>query len=88
MFARPEVTPELNASYNEYEKHALARSIWYQQQGQGYIQEQGNTPQTIGYGLSDSPVALLAWIYEKLHIWSDAYPWEDDEGNMSSQFLL
>lgn len=28
---------------------------------------------------SDSPVGLLAWIYEKLHDWTDAYPWTDDE---------
>ncbi|KAI0718991.1 alpha/beta-hydrolase [Cerioporus squamosus] len=28
---------------------------------------------------SDSPVGLLAWIYEKLVIWTDSYPWEDDE---------
>jgi len=27
----------------------------------------------------DSPVALLAWIYDKLHSWSDAYPWTDEE---------
>jgi hypothetical protein len=31
------------------------------------------------YALQDSPVALLAWIYEKLHDWTDNYPWTDDE---------
>ena len=30
-------------------------------------------------GLADSPVALLAWIYEKSHDWTDDYPWTDDE---------
>lgn len=29
--------------------------------------------------MTDSPVALLAWIYEKLHFWTDDYPWTDDE---------
>ncbi|KAI0258244.1 Alpha/Beta hydrolase protein [Gloeopeniophorella convolvens] len=29
--------------------------------------------------LADSPIALLAWIYEKLVLWTDAYPWSDDE---------
>lgn len=29
--------------------------------------------------MADSPVALLAWIYEKLHDWTDDYPWTDDE---------
>ena len=36
-------------------------------------------PQTLAYALHDSPVALLAWIYEKLHDWTDEYPWTDDE---------
>ena len=40
---------------------------------------QSTKPQTIGYALADSPVALLAWIYEKLHDWTDGYDWSDDE---------
>jgi hypothetical protein len=41
--------------------------------------EQATKPQTLAYALNDSPVALLAWIYEKLHDWTDNYPWTDDE---------
>jgi hypothetical protein len=41
--------------------------------------EQSTKPQTLTYALHDSPVALLAWIYEKLHDWTDSYPWTDDE---------
>ena len=37
-------------------------------------------PQTLGYGMTDSPVGLLAWIYEKLVLWSDDHKWTDDEG--------
>ena len=33
----------------------------------------------MGYSLADSPVGLLSWIYEKLHDWTDEYPWTDDE---------
>jgi pimeloyl-ACP methyl ester carboxylesterase len=29
--------------------------------------------------MTDSPVGLLAWIYEKLHDWTDSYAWTDDE---------
>jgi pimeloyl-ACP methyl ester carboxylesterase len=29
--------------------------------------------------MADSPIALLAWVYEKLHDWTDEYPWTDDE---------
>lgn len=43
------------------------------------ITVQSTKPQTIGYGLTDSPVALLAWIYEKLVDWTDEYPWTEDE---------
>jgi pimeloyl-ACP methyl ester carboxylesterase len=37
----------------------------------GYIAEQSTRPQTLGFGLNDSPVGLLAWIIEKWHAWSD-----------------
>ncbi|KAI0754652.1 alpha/beta-hydrolase [Daedaleopsis nitida] len=47
--------------------------------GSGYMIEQASKPQTLGYGLADSPVGLLAWIYEKLVSWTDDYPWTDDE---------
>lgn len=37
----------------------------------GYLQQQATRPQTLGYGLADSPAGQLAWIYEKLSAWSD-----------------
>ncbi len=37
----------------------------------GYSAIQGTKPQTIGYGLNDSPAGLAAWIVEKFHAWSD-----------------
>ncbi|KAK0707451.1 Alpha/Beta hydrolase protein [Lasiosphaeris hirsuta] len=61
------------------EKAGLARTRWFMTQGLGYNVEQSTRPSTIGAALADSPVALLAWIYEKLHDWTDAYPWTDDE---------
>jgi len=61
------------------EKEGLARSQWFQNKGSGYFAEQSTQPQTLGYSLADSPVGLLAWIYEKLHNWTDNYPWDDDE---------
>ena len=39
--------------------------------GRGYSEIQGTKPQTVGFGLSDSPVGLAAWIVEKYHGWSD-----------------
>ena len=37
----------------------------------GYSQIQGTNPQTLGYGLNDSPTGLAAWIVEKFRSWSD-----------------
>ena len=37
----------------------------------GYTQIQGTKPQTLGYGLNDSPAGLAAWIVEKFHAWCD-----------------
>jgi hypothetical protein len=37
----------------------------------GYAIEQATKPQTVGYGLTDSPVGQLAWIVEKFKTWSD-----------------
>ena len=43
---------------------------WIAQEG-GYISIQSTKPQTLAYGLSDSPVGLAAWIIEKFRAWSD-----------------
>lgn len=56
--------------------------------GRGYSVIQRTKPQTLGYSLADSPVGLLAWIYEKLVTWSDSYPWEDDEGQSIACIVL
>ena len=37
----------------------------------GYQRIQGTKPQSLGYGLNDSPAGLAAWIVEKFHGWSD-----------------
>ncbi|KAK4635987.1 Putative epoxide hydrolase [Fulvia fulva] len=65
--------------YSEADKKGFARSQWFLNEGGGYRVLQATKPQTLGYALHDSPIALLAWIYEKLHDWTDEYPWTDDE---------
>jgi hypothetical protein len=62
------------------EKAGLERSKKTREQGLGYSAEQTTQPQTLSYGLADSPVGLLGWIYEKLVNWTDDYPWTDAEG--------
>jgi len=39
--------------------------------GTGYSKQQSTRPQTVGYGLVDSPVAQCAWIVEKFWAWTD-----------------
>ena len=48
--------------------------------GRGYSTIQGTKPQTLGYGLNDSPSGLAAWIVEKFHGWSD------NDGDVESAF--
>lgn len=50
---------------------ALRAGRQYMDWDSGYSKIQSTRPQTIGYGLVDSPVALAAWIYEKMWSWTD-----------------
>lgn len=47
-----------------------ARAAWLQAEG-GYSHLQGTKPQSLAYGLNDSPAGLAAWIVEKFRTWSD-----------------
>jgi pimeloyl-ACP methyl ester carboxylesterase len=50
---------------------ALARIDYYRKWDSGYMKQQSTRPQTVGYGLVDSPVGQLAWIVEKFWSWMD-----------------
>ncbi len=58
---------DLSAEEKQYKRDA---GQWITQEG-GYMSIQSTKPQTIAYGLSDSPVGLAAWIIEKFYSWSD-----------------
>ncbi|KAF2401389.1 epoxide hydrolase 1 [Trichodelitschia bisporula] len=64
--------------YSDAERKGRERFQWFTREGRGYGIIQGTKPQTVGYALADSPVALLGWILEKLYDWTDKYPWTDD----------
>ena len=61
------------------ERASMERAQWFRTEASGYFSLQTTRPMTLAYGLQDSPVATLAWIYEKLLDWTDDYPWTDDE---------
>ncbi len=53
------------------EQAGLARMNEFRATGTGYQEIQGTKPQSLGYGLDDSPAGLAAWIVEKFRAWSD-----------------
>ena len=55
----------------ERELAHLARAADYMKTGSGYVAIQSTRPQTLAYGLNDSPAGLLSWIVEKFHAWTD-----------------
>jgi len=56
---------------SEAEAASHQRLRQYGQDGKGYLQIQGTRPQTLAYGLTDSPAGQLAWIVEKFKEWTD-----------------
>jgi pimeloyl-ACP methyl ester carboxylesterase len=64
-------TAEQRADLTEQEKGYLAGLAYYQDWDSGYSKQQSTRPQSVGYGLVDSPAGQAAWIYEKLWAWTD-----------------
>lgn len=60
---------EAKLSEEELQYRSAAQK-WISNEG-AYMSIQSTKPQTLAYGLSDSPVGLAAWIIEKFHAWSD-----------------
>jgi pimeloyl-ACP methyl ester carboxylesterase len=69
--------PNITAQTAE-ETAYLAQLKNFMQNEMGYQWIQGTRPQTLAYGLTDSPAGLAAWIAEKFRVWSDEPPSRDD----------
>ncbi|MDQ0492358.1 alpha/beta fold hydrolase [Paenibacillus brasilensis] len=52
----------------------------WEQEERAYDHQQSTRPQTLAYGLNDSPVGLAGWIIEKMREWSDC------SGNIERRF--
>ena len=65
-----DLSPREAAARESMRRHAA--------EGRGYQMIQGTRPQTLSYGLTDSPVGLLAWIAEKFDEWTDVPVAVDD----------
>jgi len=53
------------------EQASLQSMQFYQDWDSGYSKQQSTRPQTVGYGLVDSPIGQAAWIIEKFYQWTD-----------------
>jgi len=63
--------PETMSSLTDKEQAAIAGFVHYQEWDSGYSKQQSTRPQTLGYGLADSPAGQAAWILEKFWAWTD-----------------
>ena len=63
--------PEDMADPSAGELKALTALQYYQDWDAGYSTQQRTRPQTVGYGLVDSPAGLAGWIFEKMWAWTD-----------------
>ena len=70
MAARPYLGPDVRELSEQERAFFAEQERWYAAEG-GYAHIQHTKPQTLAYGLNDSPVGLAAWIVEKFRTWSD-----------------
>ncbi|CAN5203436.1 epoxide hydrolase [soil metagenome] len=56
---------------SDFERAGAERVARFGASGMGYFYQQMTAPQTLGYGLADSPVGQLAWILDKFYNWTD-----------------
>ena len=68
-FAPP--TKEALENPSKRDKIAFEGLGYYQEWGSGYSKQQSTRPQTLGYGLVDSPIGQASWIIEKFYEWTD-----------------
>jgi pimeloyl-ACP methyl ester carboxylesterase len=69
----PFVFPEkLPATLSAEEQRAVDAVAKFGREESGYVQLQSTRPQTLAYGLADSPAGQAAWIYEKIQAWTDS----------------
>ena len=76
--------PETMDNLTELEQSALEGMTFYNEWDSGYSKQQSTRPQTLAYGLADSPVGQMAWIVEKFYAWTDC----EQDGVMHPENVL
>ena len=82
----PPYTGPGSVPLSEAEKAYLTQNQRWSDAERGYSAIQSTKPQTVGYGLNDSPAGLAAWILEKWRSWTDSRG--DLDARFSREFLL
>jgi pimeloyl-ACP methyl ester carboxylesterase len=75
----PDLRPDLPGLTEAEKTFIQGAQKWLEEEG-GYSHIQRTRPQTLSYGLNDSPAGLAAWIVEKFRAWSDC------DGNVEERF--
>jgi pimeloyl-ACP methyl ester carboxylesterase len=68
----PSGNPAELADLSETDQARLGKMAKFDDELSGYMKLQATRPQTLAYGLTDSPVGQLAWITEKFKEWTDS----------------
>jgi epoxide hydrolase len=77
----PSGDPAELAGLCESDLHRIGQLAEFANDGSGYMKLQSTKPQTLAYGLTDSPVGQLAWTVEKFFEWSDSVKAPEDAVN-------
>ena len=80
-----EIMPEVKGPLTEAERVYLAQKQRWDEVERGYSAIQSTKPQTVGFGLNDSPAGLAAYLVEKWRSWTDSGGHPDRAGR---EFLL
>ena len=84
ILASPPSDQGKRAEITDEEENARSARQSYMLNEVAYQQIQGTKPQSLGYGLTDSPSGLAAWIVEKFHGWTDMP--QDSKGDLTNHF--
>jgi pimeloyl-ACP methyl ester carboxylesterase len=68
--------PAGQTEFDAREQRALDRLRDFRTDGSAYSHQHRTRPQTLGYGLTDSPAGQAAWVLEKFAAWTDGDPVE------------
>ena len=77
----PPNDPAELAELGEAEMARIGRLVYFDRELSAYLKLLATRPQTVAYGLTDSPVGQLAWIMEKYREWTDSRSVPEDAVN-------